>query len=99
MYTDDWQAYDQLPQTGRIHKPVCHMFGQREWARDGDGDGVREVHCNTLEGIWTGWRNFIRPFRGVNKVYLSQYVAVFAWSYNLKQVTLEWLRALIVPSP
>ena len=33
------------------HKPdstqgmVCHSAG--EWARDDDGDGKREVHCNT----------------------------------------------------
>ena len=26
----------------------------REWARDDDGDGIREVHDNTLEGLWTG---------------------------------------------
>ena len=97
--TDDGQAYDQWPQTGQIHKTVCHMLGQCEWARDDDGDGVREVHCNTLESIWTSWRNFMRPFRGVNKVYLSQYVALFAWTYNLKHVTGEWLRTLIVLSP
>jgi transposase len=46
-------------------------------ARDEDGDGVNEVHCNTLEGIWTGLRNYLRKFRGVNKTYLAQYVAVF----------------------
>ena len=51
---------------------VCHAAG--EWARDDDGDGIREVHNNTQEGIWTGLRNFLRPFRGVNKVYLHQYV-------------------------
>ena len=28
------------------------------------------MHDNTLEGLWTGLRNFLRPFRGVNKVYL-----------------------------
>ncbi|MBX6316079.1 MAG: hypothetical protein IRY99_24675 [Isosphaeraceae bacterium] len=45
--------------------------------RDDDSDGVREVHVNTLEGLWTGLRNFLRPFRGVNKGYLYQYVAMF----------------------
>ncbi len=60
-----------------------------------DGDGVREVHCNTMEGIWTGLRNFLRPFRGVNKVYLEQYVIMFEWSYNLKTVTDEFLRILL----
>ena len=55
----------------------------------------REVHCNTLKGIWTGLRNFLRPFRGVNKVYLEQYVMIFEWSYNLKAVTDEFLRILL----
>jgi hypothetical protein len=72
---------------------VCHAAGQ--WARDEDGDGVNEVHCNTLEGIWTGLRNFLRRFRGVNEVYLAQYVAVFLWAYNIKTVTDDFLRVLL----
>ena len=56
---------------------------------------MREVHCNTLEGIWTGLRNFLRPFRGVNKAYLEQYVMIFQWAYNLKAVTDEFLRVLL----
>lgn len=97
VYTDEWQAYNHLPQTGRGHASVCHTPGQREWARDDDGDGVREVHCNTLEGIWTGLRNFLRLFRGVNKEYLGQYTAVFQVGYNLKEITPALLRAMMVP--
>ena len=96
--TDEWQAYDRLPATGRGHATVCHTPGRREWARDDDGDGLREVHDNTLEGIWTGLRNFLRPFRGVSKWFLSQYVAVFEWTYNLKQVTATFLRVMMRPS-
>ena len=95
--TDEWRAYDQLPATGRTHPTVCHTPGQREWARDADGDGVREVHDNTLEGIWTGLRNFLRPFRGVSKWFLSQYVTIFEWTYNLKRVTVALLRAMMCP--
>jgi transposase len=72
---------------------ACHA--EREWARDDDGDGVREVHCKTLEGLWTGLRNFLRPFRDVSKKYLDQYVAIFEWGYNVKQASLEFLRALL----
>jgi transposase len=93
VYTDEWAAYDRLPEVGRGHATVCHAAG--EWARDDDGDGIREVHDNTLEGIWTGLRNYLRRFRGVNKAYLAQYVAVFLWSYNIKAVTDEFLRALM----
>jgi transposase len=91
--TDEWAAYHGLPKLGRRHVTVCHAAG--EWARDDDGDGIREVHINTSEGIWTGLRNFLRPFRGVNKVYLHQYTAIFEWGLNIKRVTGEFIRALV----
>lgn len=96
VYTDESSAYNHLRETGRSHHTVCHSHG--EYARDDDGDGVREVHCNTMEGIWTGLRNFLRPFRGVHKKYLAQYVAVFEWAHNLKVVTAKFLRAMMVDS-
>ena len=40
-------------------------------------------------------RNFLRPFRGVNKIYLYQYVVIFQWRYNLKEVTGRFIRALL----
>ena len=100
MYTDEWHAYATLPDHARPHATVCHNKqrpGGPEYARDDDGDGVREVHCNTLEGIWTGLRNFLRPFRGVSKWYLAQYVAVFEWAHNAKAVTAEFVRAMVSP--
>jgi transposase len=97
VYTDEWQAYNHLTETGRTHASVCHTPGRREWARDDDGDGVREVHCNTMEGIWTGLRNFLRPFRGVNKVHLNQYTAAFQVGHNSKRITPALLRAMMLP--
>lgn len=97
--TDEWQAYNHLPETGRRLAQVCHQPGHRVWARDDDGDGIREVHNNTLEGIWTGLRNFLRPFRGVNKIYLHQYVALFQWAHNTKTATDEFLQALLGKHP
>ena len=52
-----------------------------------------------MEGRWTGLRNFLRPFRGVSKWYLDQYVAVFQWGYNIKRVTDEFLRILLGMRP
>ncbi len=95
--TDEWCGYTHLPEMGHEHATVCHAAG--EWARDDDGDGVREVHDNTLEGLWTGLRNFLRMFRGVSKWYLAQYVAIFQWSYNLKRVTDEFMRCLLGVPP
>ena len=100
--TDEWRAYARLPEHGRAHPTVCHnpaRPGGPEYARDDDGDGVREVHCNTMEGTWTGLRTFLRPFRGVAKRYLGQYVAIFEWSCNVKTVTADYLRAMLGLKP
>jgi transposase-like protein len=99
IYTDEWAGYERLPETGRKHATVCHSPDHREWARDDDGDGIREVHDNTLEGIWTGLRNFLRTFRGVSKHYLDQYVAIFEWTYNFKAASNDALRILLGPPP
>jgi transposase len=91
--TDEWGGYNGLPAMGRSRPTVCHA--DREWARDDDGDGIREVHVNTLEGLWTGMRNFLRPFRGVSKKYLYQYVTMFEWGYNVKRATPTFLWAIL----
>jgi transposase-like protein len=94
VYTDEGGAYDRLPEQGRPHRAVCHAPGRRAWARDDNGEGVREMHTNTLEGIGTGLRNFLRPFRGVSKHYLQQYVSVFQWTYELSVATATFLSAM-----
>ena len=93
-YTAAWVGYQWVAGSGRGHATVCPTPGQRPWARDDDGDGIREVHNNTLEGIGTGLRNFLRPFRGVSKWYLAEYVGIFEWMYVLKAVTADFIRAL-----
>jgi transposase len=97
--TDEWRGYNGLPRIGRVRVTVDHSGPKSTWARDDDGDGVREVHCNTMEGTWTGLRNFLRPFRGVSKWYLAQYEAIFQWGYNIKSVTDEFLRILLGQCP
>jgi transposase len=78
---------------------VDHSGPKGTWAIDADGDGVREVHCNTMEGIWTGLRTFLRPFRGVSKWCASQYVAMFQWGHNIKEVTDEFLGVMLGIGP
>ncbi len=92
--TDEWRGYDGIKMP-RQHLIVCHTA--KEWARDDDGDGVREVHTNSCEGMWTTVRNFLRPFRGVHKKYLSQYVAVCEWRINYKHITPAFICALVAP--
>lgn len=95
LNTDEWSGYNGVAKSGRVHKTCCHAPGKREWARDDDGDGVREVHSNSMEGVWTGLRNFLRIFRGVSKRFLGQYVGMFEWGHNLKTATDEFLRAML----
>jgi transposase-like protein len=47
VYTDESNAYNRIPASGRERQTVCHS--QREYARDEDQDGFCEVHCNTME--------------------------------------------------
>jgi transposase len=75
--TDEWNGSNGLPRMKRGHTAVDHSGPKSTWARDDDGDGVREVHCNTQEGLWTGVRTFLRPFRGVSKWSLAQDQAIF----------------------
>jgi transposase-like protein len=95
--TDKFRSYSRLAEQGHPHPTVDHGAG--EYARDDDGDGVREVHVNTTEGLWTGARNFLRVFRGVNKVYLQQYASVYQWTYNAKQISPELLRRFFTSPP
>jgi len=77
LYTDEYDSYNRLQ---RIRHTVCH--GKNEWARDDDGDGIREVH-------------FLRPYRGVHKAYLSGYAAIHELAVNHKQVSPAVISALV----
>lgn len=88
--TDEWRGYTHLQ---REHVTVNH--GIYEWARDDDNDGIREVHTNTIEGLWTGLRNFLRPFRGIHKKYLASYVAIYEHSVNLKIISPDFISRLV----
>jgi transposase len=81
LYTDEWQSYRRSHPS---HATVRH--GVHEWARDDDGDGRREVHCNTCEGAGAALRTYLRSFRGVHKQYLHLYVATYEAMVNAKGV-------------
>ncbi len=82
FFTDEGTNYTGVHPN---HRTVCHSKG--EWARDDDGDGVREVHCNSCEGAGTALRTYLRAFRGVHKYYLAEYVATFETMINAKQIS------------
>ncbi|MEO0565947.1 MAG: transposase [Chloroflexota bacterium] len=90
LNTDEYQSYNRVE---RQRDTVCH--GTSEYARDDDGDGFHEVHCNTVEGMWTDVRNFLRPFKGVHKRYLFGYVAVCEFRRNLKHISPCFISRLV----
>ena len=90
VFTDEYQSYNHVI---RSHATVAHGAG--EWARDDDGDGIREVHCNTTEGLWTDVRNFLRPFKGVHKKYLAGYIAICEFRRNVKRVSPHFISSLV----
>jgi transposase-like protein len=58
--------------------------GDREFARDDDGDGVNEVHVNTIEGVWSLLRSWLRPHRGISQRWLPLYLAFFQAMHNIR---------------
>ena len=90
VYTDGWRGYNTIQ---RLREIVFHKDG--EWARDADGDGLYEVHTNTIEGVWTTLRNFLRPFRGVHKKFLAGYIAICEFAMNLKSVSVDFISKLV----
>jgi transposase len=91
LHTDEWQSYRG---SHPAHTTVRH--GVHEWARDDDGDGRREVHCNTCEGAGAALRTYLRVFRGVHKQYLHLYVATYEALVNAKRVTPDLIRRMCV---
>jgi transposase len=98
LNTDEWGGYARVEsKIGIAHRTVRHgrdENGRREWARDDDGDGTREVHCNGCEGVGAPLRPFLRAFRGVHKKHLAEYVATFETMTNAKRITGEILRRM-----
>ena len=90
LNTDEYQSYNGVP---RERDTVCHAAN--EYARDDDGDDFYEVHCNSVEGMWTNVRNFLRPFKGVHKRYLFGYVAVCEFRRNLKHILPSFISQLV----
>jgi transposase len=93
IYTDEYNVYARLPAWGYRHKTVCH--GQGEYARDEDGDGFCEVHVNTMEGLWSLLRSWLRPHRGISQEKLPDYLGFFQFVHNARRRGKALLSALI----
>ena len=83
VHTDEYDVYARLDEWGYGHETVCHARG--EYARDDDGDGFCEVHVNTMEGVWSLLRSWLRPHRGISQEKLPLYLAFFEFVHNTRR--------------
>ena len=86
IYTDEYNIYGRLKEWGFDHKTVNHS--RREFARDEDAGtllvGFHEVHTNTIEGVWSLLRSWLRPHRGISQEKLPLYLAFFEFVHNVR---------------
>jgi transposase-like protein len=83
LFTDEYNIYTFATQAGYEHRTVNHGAG--EYARH-DPDGVC-VHCNTIEGIWCGLKNFLDHFRGISQRLLHLRVSRYEFLHNHGHLT------------
>jgi len=93
FYTDEYNIYDRLPEWGYSRKSVNHSTG--EYARDEDGDGFHEVHVNTVEGLWSLLRSWLRPHRGISQEKLPYYLGFFEFVHNIRRRGKALLHSLL----
>ena len=82
FFTDEYDIYHRVSNWGYEHRTVCHSQG--EYARDDDGDGFHEVHVNTIEGVWSLLRSWLRPHRGISQESLPIYLGFFEFVHNAR---------------
>ncbi len=93
VHTDEYDIHARLPAWGYAHKTVCHAHG--EYARDEDGDDFCEVHVNTIEGVWSLLRSWLRPHRGISQEKLPLYLGFFQFVHNARRRGRALLGALV----
>ena len=77
IYTDEYRAYQDLPEHGYQHDTVEH--GRDEYVR---GD----VHTNTIEGYWSRVKNSIRGTHiHVSKKHMQKYLSEFEFRFNMRE--------------
>ena len=91
--TDEYVICNRLPDWGFSHNTVNHSAG--EYARDEDGDGFCEVHSNTIEGVCSLLRPWLRPHRGISQDKLPLYLSFFEFVHNARKRGKRLLSALL----
>jgi transposase-like protein len=83
FFTDEYNI-SHFTKTAYDHRTVNHGAG--EYARR-DPDGTC-VHCNTMEGIWSGLRHFLDHFKGISQRFLHWRVVRYEFLHN--HMHLNW---------
>jgi transposase-like protein len=74
VFTDEAPAYNDLPQSGYVHKRVHHSA--KVWVRG-------EAHTNAIEGFWSLVKNGIRGVNhSVSAKYLQNYLDEYSFRYS-----------------
>ena len=77
FFTDEYNIY-HFTKADYDHRTVNHGAG--EYARR-DPDGAC-VPCNTMEGLWSGLRNFLDRFKGISQRFLHLRVGRYEFLHN-----------------
>jgi len=77
FFTDAYNI-DHFTKADYDHRTVNHGAG--EYARR-DPDGAC-VHCNTMEGMWSGLRHFLGRFKGISQRFLHLRVGRYEFLHN-----------------
>jgi transposase len=77
FFTDEYSIY-HCTEADYDHRTVNHGAGAYA-RRDLDGTCV---HCNTMEGLWSGLRHFLDHFKGISQRFLHLRVARYEFLHN-----------------
>ena len=73
IVSDGWAAYNQLQDIGFQHEVVIH---EQEFVNQ---DGF---HTNSIESVWSQFKNWINSMHGVSHKCYRSYIAEFMFRYN-----------------
>jgi transposase-like protein len=78
FHTDDFRIYWHLDdEPGIVHESVNHS--RKEYAA-----GYK--HTNTVEGLYSGLRTWLRRYKGVSKDNMYKFVSLFQFNYNHREL-------------
>jgi transposase len=83
VYTEAYGLSNRWGPWGYEHENVGH--GRGESARADAGDGFHDVHVNTRDGLWSLWRAWRRPHRGISQANFPLYVGFLEFVHTVRR--------------